>query len=592
MPLAERLLQPGVGMVYLRREQRARRMTGGKWDRMDIFVLKALTDELRQCLRGAVVSKVFQMSPEDILLRLWRQQDHRLLLSVAPAWPRLHLTTARFRNPQQPPRFAALLRAHLDQVRLSDIVVRPYDRVVIMSWVLPGTATPMYQLIHELQGTQANLLLVDANGLILDACKQVAPGTSAQRALLPGQPYTPRPRPPQRCLLSEVTLEHLQALQSAGALAAQGLQRLVVGLSPLLAAEIGHRSAGSPQRCWDILQALRQQYDQGTLRLWHTTSADGTQHLSALPLTHLAAHSTAVACVSDAVTAWCEPHLETTALSQRRQTLQKTVHQRLQKLRQKMGHLQQEAQTLTSYEPYQRYGTLLVTQRVPRGATSVTVVDYYSPDQTALTIALDPRLSLRDNAQVYFKKYRKAQYGAVKVQSLLTACAAEVQYLDGLEAQVFQAEDIATLEAIADELGTPAVPAGLPRHPVLPTPAALPYRTFVLEEGVTVYCGKHNQGNDALLRHIAAPEDLWLHAHHHAGAHVLLKVTHGREVAAALLQRVAALAAFYSKGKEAPVVEVLYTQAKHVRKFRGARPGQVRVLEYQTVSVPPQPLTL
>ena len=45
----------------------------------------------------------------------------------------------------------------------------------------------------------------------------------------------------------------------------------------------------------------------------------------------------------------------------------------------------------------------------------------------------------------------------------------------------------------------------------------------------------------------------------------------------------AALAAFYSKGKEAASVEVMYTQAKYVRKFRGARPGQVQVTEYRTL---------
>jgi len=35
------------------------------------------------------------------------------------------------------------------------------------------------------------------------------------------------------------------------------------------------------------------------------------------------------------------------------------------------------------------------------------------------------------------------------------------------------------------------------------------------------------------------------------------------------------------------VVEVLYTQAKHVRKFRGASPGQVQVTAYRTLEVAP-----
>ena len=99
---------------------------------------------------------------------------------------------------------------------------------------------------------------------------------------------------------------------------------------------------------------------------------------------------------------------------------------------------------------------------------------------------------------------------------------------------------------------------------------------------------KNNQGNDFLLRQIATPEDIWLHAHRQAGAHVVLKVRPHHEVAHQTLLQAAALAAFYSKGQKAASVEVLYTRAKYVRKFRGARPGQVQVSEYRTVEVAPQ----
>jgi predicted ribosome quality control (RQC) complex YloA/Tae2 family protein len=54
------------------------------------------------------------------------------------------------------------------------------------------------------------------------------------------------------------------------------------------------------------------------------------------------------------------------------------------------------------------------------------------------------------------------------------------------------------------------------------------------------------------------------------------------------LVEAAAVAAYYSKGQDATAVEVIYTQAKHVRKFRGARPGQVRVRTYQTLEVTPR----
>jgi predicted ribosome quality control (RQC) complex YloA/Tae2 family protein len=106
-----------------------------------------------------------------------------------------------------------------------------------------------------------------------------------------------------------------------------------------------------------------------------------------------------------------------------------------------------------------------------------------------------------------------------------------------------------------------------------------------------LYCGKNRRGNEALLRQVARPEDLWFHAHGHAGAHVLLKVEPQQAVPQQTLVEAASIAAYYSKAKLSAAVEVIYTQAKNVRKFRGAGPGQVQVATYQTLEVIPQPPT-
>lgn len=553
---------------------------------MDIFLLKALVDDLCQRLCGAVVSKAFQISPEALLLRLWRHQDLRLLLSCQAPW--LHLTTTRFRNPSSLPRFAACLRAHLTRVRLGDITVQPYERVVSLCWERAGEPVPALRLIHELRGQQANIILVDAHNVILDALRHVPEERGQRGPILPGQPYPPVPLPPQRRRLPDLTVADLHALQQQGAFDAAHLQRLVVGLSPVLAAELVYRSGGQPQVCWEVLQELQQHYARGTLALFMHTTPQGTRILSPLPLTHCPGTSVPCASVQDAVAALYEPLLDSTARTHLRRTVQKTVRQRLAKLRHKMVNLTQDAQRLTSYLAYQHYGTLLVAQRVPRGATSVTVVDYYSPEQATVTIPLDPRLSLQDNAQVYFSKYRKAKHGLTKVQALLAACGAEERYLEGLERQAAQAEDWETLEAVAQELGASSAPPVTPRRAAPSTPAAMLYRTFALRDGTTLYCGKSAQGNEALLRQVAQPEDLWLHAYQQAGAHVLLKAPAGREVSHQTLLQAAALAAFYSQGKDAASVMVMYTPAKYVRKWRGARPGQVQVTAYRTVAVAPQ----
>ena len=554
---------------------------------MDIFVLKAFVDELARCLPGSRVSKVFQLSPDDLLLRLWRHRDLRLLLSIHPTSQRLHLATERFEAPPRPPRFAALLRARLRRARLQSVAVQPYERVVTFTWQQAGEAPPSLRLIHELQGAQANVLLVDAQGVMIDALKHVAALTPQSRPALPGTPYAPRAVPSQRVLLPDLTVDHLERLHAQDAWNAASLNRLVVGLSPRLAAELVYRHPHDVRACWEQLHGLRRDYDNQMLPLFRCTAPDGQQHVSVLPLRHAGYCAEPLADAQAAMAAVSRPASVSAALEGARAGVRKTLRRRLQKLGRKMDHLNRDREKLRSYEPYQRYGTLLLAQRLPRGSTCAAVTDYYSPQQETIRIPLDPRLSINENAQTYFKKYRKTQTGLSKIDALLQECAAEERYLEGVAHQVAEAEDWLTLEAIESELGA-GRQARPPRPSLRPRPAAAPpYRTFALPGGYTLYCGKSNQGNDTLTKQVAAPDDLWFHAHGHAGAHVVLKAPDGAAVPDQTLRAAAALAAYYSKGKEAAAVEVVYTLARHVRKFRGARPGQVQVQTFRTLEVAP-----
>ncbi|GIX47969.1 MAG: hypothetical protein KatS3mg131_2180 [Candidatus Tectimicrobiota bacterium] len=542
---------------------------------MDLFVLKALVDALQPRLQGARLSKVSQLNPHDLLLRLRRQRPWRLLLSTQPEVPCLFLTEAAPPALPAPPRFAALLRARLHGLRLHALTVRPYERVVCLAWSRPGEAAPAFTLVHELTGQRANVVLLDAQGTVVDALKP-----ENLRLLAPGQPYCP-PAPPRRHL-GDLTLAALQALGTP--LTADALRRALVGLSPQLAAELVHRSQGQPQACWSLLQALRQQYDAGCLTLWRCTTATGEQHLSVLPLTHGAASAVPCHDVPAAVAAYYQRRQGDCAVAALRQRVVRQAQRQLERLRRKLDHLAQDRRRLEAYLPYQRYGTLLLGQQLPRGATQATVIDYYHPEQPLLTIPLDPRKSVRDNAEAYFRKYRKAKNGLAKVEALLAQGTAEAERLTALLAEAAQSQDVAQLQALAQALA-PQLPAASPA--AAPAPQAVPYRTFTSSDGYRLYCGKSAQGNAWLLRQVARPDDLWFHAYGRRGAHVVLKVPPHGQVPARTLQEAAALAAFYSQGREAATVAVMYAQVKDVRASRGGGPGQVQVQRYRLLEVTP-----
>lgn len=557
---------------------------------MDVFALKALAGDLQEQLIGARVSKVYQMNRDDILLRLWCGRDFRLFLSTQATACRLHLTASHFANPQRPPRFAAFLRAHLKQARLQSITVCPYDRVVRMVWTDSRRSSSAYTLVHELTGQRANILLVNAEGIILDALKYNDP--DKRRPIRPGQQYQPLSPPPQLMKVSDLTLEHLQALRQQGRFEVRQIQRLLIGAAPVLITELFHRSQGDPERFWKLLCQLRQQYDDNTLTLSVSTTPQGDRHLCVLPLTH--AQVETFTSPQAAAVAFYESAMQDDHITALRQELRKILLRHQRKLGKKVTNLERDLQKLQGYLPYQQYGTLLVAQHLPRGSTTATVTDYYHPDQPTVTIPLDPRLSVRDNAQVYFRKYRKARNGLAKVQTLLDQCTAEARDFERLGQRIAQADDEPTLNAIAGELAALQHPAAQQRRATSSpriTPAQ-PYRRLVSRDGYTLYCGKNNRGNDILLRQIAVPDDIWLHAHQYAGAHVIIKARSQQEPPRQTLLEAATLAAHYSKGKDAAMVQVIYTRVKHVQKFRGARPGEVRVATCQVLEVAPSDPTL
>ena len=552
---------------------------------MDVFTLKALVDDLQKQLIGARVSKVYQMNRDDILLRLWCGRDFRLFLSTHAPACRLHLTGSHFANPQRPPRFAAFLRAHLKQARLQSVTVCPYDRVVQMVWADNRRSPSTYTLVHELTGRRANIFLLNTEGTILDALKYT--DSDQHRLIRPGRRYQPLSPPTQLMKVSDLTFEHLQALRQQGCFEVRQIQRLLIGVAPVLITELFHRGQGDPERFWELFCQLRQQYDDNALTLAVSTTPQGDRHLCVLPLT--GARVETFSSPQAAAVAFYEAAMQDDHITALRQELRKTLKRHQRKLGKKVANLERDLQKLQSYLPYQQYGTLLVTQHLPRGSTTATVIDYYQSDQPTVTIALDPRLSVCDNAQVYFRKYRKARNGLAKVRALLDQCTADARNFERLEQRIAQADDAPTLNAIAGELAALQHPAAQQRR-VTSSPRitpAQPYRRLVSRDGYTLYCGKNNRGNDILLRQIAVPDDIWLHAHQYAGAHVIIKVRSQQEPPRQTLMEAATLAAHYSKGKDAAMVQVIYTRVKHVQKFRGARPGEVRVATCQVLEVVP-----
>jgi predicted ribosome quality control (RQC) complex YloA/Tae2 family protein len=120
---------------------------------------------------------------------------------------------------------------------------------------------------------------------------------------------------------------------------------------------------------------------------------------------------------------------------------------------------------------------------------------------------------------------------------------------------------------------TPAAPALKAR---IDRDAADNVRRFTRAEGLQILVGRDNKQNDRLTLRIANGNDVWMHVgggRH--GSHVVVRLPKGRTASLETLLDAGTLAVHFSKARSERLVEVVYTQAKHVRKPKGLPAGAV-----------------
>lgn len=114
-----------------------------------------------------------------------------------------------------------------------------------------------------------------------------------------------------------------------------------------------------------------------------------------------------------------------------------------------------------------------------------------------------------------------------------------------------------------------------------------PYRTVSLE-GWEILVGRSAEDNDHLTFGVAKGRDLWLHvAGGSPGSHVVVRNPEGGEIPREVVERAAQLAAWYSKSRGAPRVEVHVCRVADVSKPKGLPAGKVQIKKFKKLKVVP-----
>lgn len=216
---------------------------------------------------------------------------------------------------------------------------------------------------------------------------------------------------------------------------------------------------------------------------------------------------------------------------------------------------------------------------IPTGA-SEAVVTGLSGEPEVLT--LDPSRRPQDQAEALFKRagrLERAQASLPEELSKTTAELAEVEeWAERIHSETVLEDDLARLRKryIQPQAASREGPG-----------AGAPFRTYRSSGGLDIWVGRSSKRNDELTFRCARPGDVWLHARHASGAHVVLRWDKQERPPRRDLEEAAVLAALHSKARGSGQVPVDWTRRKYVRKMRGAPPGTVRIERHETVFVTP-----
>lgn len=282
---------------------------------------------------------------------------------------------------------------------------------------------------------------------------------------------------------------------------------------------------------------------------------------------------------SEAIAARFEPRVAAAVADRLRRALLAPIEARLKRARRLRANLERDRDRLAGGEVAAHHGELLkpVLSRLRRGQREVELVDWASG--APITVPLDPRLDPRANLERLFAKAKRSARGLPRVEARVAEVEAELARLEAERRRVLDAAPEA-LPAIADD-GPTEAPS--PSRPARSSPLDRWSRRFESSDGFELRVGKGAEANDRLTVQGSRGHDLWLHARGTTGAHVLLKLAKGAAPTQEALLDAAHLAAHFSTAKSDARVEIVYTEARYVKKPKGAPPGLVTVAREKTM---------
>lgn len=557
---------------------------------LDSIYLSALTDELKEKIEGGRIDKIQQPSRDMVLISLRSKGENlKLLIAAGTGNARVHLTEASFENPVDAPMFCMLLRKHLIGARIASVSQPAFERVMNIELAARDEMgfESSKKLVVELIGRSSNLILVDAEGRIIDCMRRMDFGGDEQRRMLPGMIYRYPPSQTKHPLLGTEPDERRSLINNADRTRAvdKWLLDSFSGLSPLVCRELAYRSENDYDRLPGMLDAFCDSILAGETKPCIVYRDSKPLDFSFMPINQYGtdSHCEEKESFSELLDSFYSGRDRIEQQRRRGHELTKTVKTIRDRQQRKLSGQYEELKRTEDRESIRKNAELIIANiyRIKKGDRVLTCQDYYDDSCPTVEIALNPLKTPQENAAVLFKEYNKMKAARDHLTRLTEDGEKQLEYLNSVLELLNTAESEKDLSDIRRELAeTGFIRAGKNKKPDKGK-AQAPLH-FITDNGYEILVGRSNVQNDELTTKTARRSDYWLHTQKIHGSHVILRCS-DEEPDETALSQAACIAAYYSQGRDGGKIPVDYTMVKFVKKPSGALPGKVIYTDYKTI---------
>ncbi|WP_373530277.1 NFACT family protein [Nostoc sp.] len=561
---------------------------------VDFTTLTATCSEIRANWLPSRTEQVYQRDRYTIAIAL-RTLKQRDWLQIS--W---HPQAAHICIGDPPPRspdtftFSQQLIHQLGGLALVSIeAIAPWERVIDLQFAQRPGESALYHLYAEIMGKYSNVILTDANNIIITAAHQVSQQQSSVRPIQTGQPYETPPKltgpVPSLSESQERWQERISLVP--GAIKRQ-LLKSYSGLSAALLELMLLKANIAPETSTDRLnpddwQRLFERWQEWLQALNHRKFEPAWTKDGYTVMGWGAVEN--VKDIQELLNRYYSDQINEQLFLQLRHQLSQKLHNILAKLGNKAQTFKTRLQQSDQADDYRQKADLLMAylQNWQPGMKEIILADFDT--SLPIAIALQPDKNAVQNAQSLYKQHQKLKRARAAVEPLLLSVQTEIEYLEQVEAAIAQIdnyqtpEDLRTLEEIREELiGQKYLEDPEYRSRSANEAPSTNFHRYRTPSGFEVLIGRNNRQNDQLTFRVAGDYDLWFHAQEIPGSHALLRLEPGAVAEEADLQFVANLAAYYSRARQSDQVPVVYTQLKHVYKPKGAKPG-IAIYKQETI---------